>query len=1789
MKKKLLILFISILTVGVAIATIATTNLMPRMLPSMFAFTMTVDAGTEPCFGAGADVTVNITETEVGAEFSFAVFNDTAPTVPIIIEDETATGETLTYLIEDLAVGDYTIEVTENVGGVESVNTATFSVVRDVEALDFSLSDELLCDGIELTTTVTASEGALFELRLNDGSTAVLESNTTGVFSGLEGETSYEVTVTDPCGTTRVRTFTTRADLINTDNMFWRLVVYAPVNCNEAPYLLQVRGNTPANIAAYGQLMVPYTYTVTIENPNDAANPTVITGTTESGNILNNELQPYYVNGIWDVTIEITDACGNTQTTTQTINRTNSDQGGLDVRDLPGVCGGEYIWFYSADIKVIPPYRLVVEDFTNTEFIPEDYGFTYDATLDAYVREVNEGDTSTGPTRLIGDNENTLPEGDYTIKVLGECGTGTVSRTLTIDDPDKHLVIYQTRNNCDGNTSVRIHSNTLTTAEVNNMNNGNYNPERDYTAVYEITSAKLISFPSDYTGAIDFKVTDIQTHPIAGYQYTYAAVQDLTLGTYTIEAEVCGETITQSFEVEELPIGEVDYTVNPDCGSFSVDVDFRYNLAVPQVSLQYYNEETGRWGRTSDGFSNANNDEFYYKTLIVQGNQSERETFTEEVSGSIENLTLSGRYRIVLTSRYYSTDDISGIPGSNANGFLDVCNQVLDEFEYYDTPQVKDYYVFQCLDGTTTAVIDASGVEPISYSITAFNGEALSVDNGTSPVFEGLESGLYTFEMLDNCGNIFEFRANTSAEKLPRIRANNLCEDESGSLYLNGLTFMDISWTKGTDPTVLATGNTLTFDAFDPATDVGEYFATISYPGSSTDCADAVLSYNITAENTTNPEAGTGQTATISREDVGDMVDLFDYIDGDYDAFGYWEETTATSSEGLIYDSENWDISEVLDGTYTFLYTVEGGCSGSDTTTVTLTINSCQEKTSVISDAVCSNAGTFSDEADDYITFSVMLDGTLDYIAAPYTYAVTASQSGDAVEVYTQNNDGAFEIADENNYGEEVFFRIYHGALVDKASDFTITVTANGDCVNVETFTLANPGTCSETCEGEATGNVVAYTSYLERDANFSTPVNVTLPKFDESFGRTLTKAEIVYDIDIIGGYIIENGNTAESDFEPSTRFTLTFEASNNGTVINTYSDVIDDTVPIDPIDIPAGISVPAEGRWLGDSGGFTISGMNRDYPEVIDNLMLGYDPQLNPNWVTNLTGDETDDDDIAVVQNRITNTVTQEFTTAADLANFINDGNLIDISIRAVTRNGVFGSGSFTSTPRSSIQVKTTVQYTYDENCCVEPVLTIGNLTCDTAGYTVSYTSSATDISANAGTVDTATRTITDVPFGTTLVVTATNGIDCTTESTVEIPATCPTTCVQPDLSVGQAVCVGGGDYTVAYTETTAAVLTITGGVDNGNGTITGTVGTDMVVTATNGACETVITIASPANCDDPCDNVDVSVGRGICAADLLSYSIPYVASEGATITVNSGTVDAANNMIVDIPIGTDVFITASNPNCDFEQTVSAFAPNECREECQDPVLTVSDLVCNVTTYSLTYISDGETITPSAGTLDATTNTINDIPFGTTLTITAQNGDTCITETIVEIPTECPTTCVLPDLSVGQGFCDGVGSSTYTATYIEKTGAVIVIDGGTDNGDGTLTGTVGTDIIVTAVNGACETSITIVSPDDCSDPCINPNVSIGGTVCSDDLLTYDVQIAVATGVVITSSEGTLNAESTAIEGIDTGTPVDITATFSGCTDPKTVTVNSPECPELCQEPILTVGDLSCDTTGYTV
>ena len=221
-------------------------------------------------------------------------------------------------------------------------------------------------------------------------------------------------------------------------------------------------------------------------------------------------------------------------------------------------------------------------------------------------------------------------------------------------------------------------------------------------------------------------------------------------------------------------------------------------------------------------------------------------------------------------------------------------------------------------------------------------------------------------------------------------------------------------------------------------------------------------------------------------------------------------------------------------------------------------------------------------------------------------------------------------------------------------------------------------------------------------------------------------------------------------------------------------------------------------------------------------------------------------------------------------------------------------------------------------------------------------------------------------------------------------------------------------------------------------------------------------------------------------------------------------------------------------------------------------PNLMVSGALCNGTTYTVNYSSNG-VVTSSAGTVTSTA--ITGIPVGTNALITATTTNGCAsTTTTVTSPASCttpPVGCITPTLNVGSGVCSGTG--TYSVSVSASSGATITSTAGTVFGYLVTGIPLATEVTITATSGTCTNSVTVSSPTNCTTPCATAAVSYSLSSCLGT--TYTVFIGNPNSATITATAGTVSA--TAITNIPIGTNVTLTATATGCTS-EIVTLNSP-------------------------
>ena len=479
----------------------------------------------------------------------------------------------------------------------------------------------------------------------------------------------------------------------------------------------------------------------------------------------------------------------------------------------------------------------------------------------------------------------------------------------------------------------------------------------------------------------------------------------------------------------------------------------------------------------------------------------------------------------------------------------------------------------------------------------------------------------------------------------------------------------------------------------------------------------------------------------------------------------------------------------------------------------------------------------------------------------------------------------------------------------------------------------------------------------------------------------------------------------------------------------------------------------------------------------------------------------------------------------------------------------------------------------------CQPPILTIQSVTCSATiagAYTITFSSNGT-VTTNNGTI--IGNTVNVSSGNATLTSTASCGL--TSSILINAPTcTIPNLCTEVvSLSIGSAVCVGNGTYSVSFTASANGVVTSSVGLVSGNSVINIPAGTNVVITVTptNSACTPVsTTVVSPANCVVPVCN-----GTGITFSTACNndgtYNINYtVASQTTTVSFNGVTI-IGNGSFTSISGSSTLIATAVGCT---PQTVTVTAP--LCVVCQPPVLTVQSVTCSATiagAYTITFSSNG-TVTTNNGTIIG--NTVNVSSGNATLTSTASCGLT--SSILINAPTcTIPNLCTeVVSLSIGSAVC--VGNGTYSVSFTASANGVVTSSVGLVSGNSVINIPAGTNVVITVTptNSACTpVSTTVVSPANCVVPVCNGTGITFSTACNNDG-TYNINYTVASQTTTVSFNGVTiigNGSFTSISGSST-----LIATAVGCT-PQSVTVNAPVC-VTCQTPMLVSASPATICTG---
>ncbi len=224
-------------------------------------------------------------------------------------------------------------------------------------------------------------------------------------------------------------------------------------------------------------------------------------------------------------------------------------------------------------------------------------------------------------------------------------------------------------------------------------------------------------------------------------------------------------------------------------------------------------------------------------------------------------------------------------------------------------------------------------------------------------------------------------------------------------------------------------------------------------------------------------------------------------------------------------------------------------------------------------------------------------------------------------------------------------------------------------------------------------------------------------------------------------------------------------------------------------------------------------------------------------------------------------------------------------------------------------------------------PTLSVGMPTCsaDLLTYSVSFTSDGV-VTSSAGIVS--NNIVSGIPTGTNVVITATSSAGCISTQMVNSPScTCPT--VNLPISGGdKAICAGQAIPTLSVSVGSNEVAEWFDAPSGGNLLATGVnytpnvaIGMTFYVQSKNTITNCVSATRTPVSLSVNTLGT-LSVGTPTCSADLLTYSVSFTSND--IVTSSAGIV--SNNIVLGIPTGTNVVLTAtSSAGCIATQTVNS------------------------------------------------------------------------------------------------------------------------------------------------------------------------------------------------------------------------------------------------------------------------
>ena len=748
-------------------------SILGTFIPAVvFGFTLSVTPTTEACAG-NATLTFAVANGANGGLIEYFIYKLPNTTVPY--------ASTTSLSLGGLTAGDYRVVAIETVGGVSSSQQQDVTITNTIVPLEFTVqSINQACASVSnISVAVTSGNAVSYEIFEGP---LTFPSQSSNVFNNLSVGV-YKIRVFDACGIGVVSTFTVT---LNTAGLTVSAPFYTstlPPSCDFSN-VYQVITPSAGTVIAY-----PITVQYTTQPPNGDA-PLVINLVLTSGDTLSQQISatlPTYGNEDYTYDLIITDACNtitsNSFTHSQLItlipnifslvcdqnyfelNATNftppftldftafpvgfdpdlmnplypgpfntsniqfGDENntvplGIYTVTITDACGKtKTVTFEILDIppvpnavatnngcltnsgKIvinIPNYRITSALITSA---PAAYPEALPSDVSSFI------DTTTGILTLPS-----VPLGDYVFQLTDFCNSNLQSVSVSIPAFVSQPLLSDVRPGCE------LLKSSLQVSSGNSA---------------KLTTVTITEAPSGFPFALPYNGSPNITPTGAFF------ISNLPAGNYTISAtDECGFTNTIMIAVAGYAITSSSYAVQPNCGTFDLDLNFTSNATAGEnFWLQkMLIGSANAWGHPLT-------EVVYTESSIPDATNS----FALSNNATNYNLAFNGTFRIVRS--FFSYNNGRDFSTNTADKS---CIEVLaPTFEFDESLEIVDAYRMPCsASGSLDVIIDVNGALPLHFTIIEKDGQPFAFDNFDSNVFVNLDSAVYTFQVEDNCGNI---------------------------------------------------------------------------------------------------------------------------------------------------------------------------------------------------------------------------------------------------------------------------------------------------------------------------------------------------------------------------------------------------------------------------------------------------------------------------------------------------------------------------------------------------------------------------------------------------------------------------------------------------------------------------------------------------------------------------------------------------------------------------------------------------------------------------------------------------------------------------------------------------------------------------------------------------------------------------------------------------------------------------------------------------------------------------